>query len=135
MKTHIIKDGLTEDDPKEDETTGQGIAQTAQELKLRQALYEDVLNVCLTFKDKFAPIEQGAAVILMLMDFALLKRGHVLLHEKIFAVSEELDRILNDLTRDLPETDKVMRSGSTGTIEFTVPMNSNDVVLVKAKRS
>jgi xylan 1,4-beta-xylosidase len=42
---------------------------------------------------------------------------------------------LNDLTRDLPETDKVMRSGSTGTIEITVPMNSNDVVLVKAKRS
>jgi len=42
---------------------------------------------------------------------------------------------LNELTRDLPETDKVMRSGPTGTVEFTVPMNSNDVVLVKLKRS
>jgi len=39
---------------------------------------------------------------------------------------------LNDLTRDLPETDKVMRSDSAGSIELTVPMNSNDVVLVKA---
>ncbi len=42
---------------------------------------------------------------------------------------------LNELTRDLPETDKVMRSGSKGTIELTVPMNSNDVVLVRLKRS
>jgi xylan 1,4-beta-xylosidase len=40
---------------------------------------------------------------------------------------------LNELSRDLPESDKVMRSGSTGTVEFTVPMNSNDVVLVKLK--
>ena len=38
---------------------------------------------------------------------------------------------LNELSRDLPETDKVMRSGPTGMVEFTVPMNSNDVVLVK----
>jgi xylan 1,4-beta-xylosidase len=42
---------------------------------------------------------------------------------------------LNELTRDLPETDKVMRSGATGTVDFTVPMNGNDVVLVKLKRS
>ncbi len=38
---------------------------------------------------------------------------------------------LNELTRDLPETDKAVRSGPTGTIELAVPMNSNDVVLVK----
>ena len=38
---------------------------------------------------------------------------------------------LNELTRDLPETDKAMRSGSDGTIEFSIPMNSNDIVLVK----
>ena len=42
---------------------------------------------------------------------------------------------LNELTRDLPETDKVVQSGSTGTVEFTVPMNSNDIVLVKLERS
>jgi xylan 1,4-beta-xylosidase len=42
---------------------------------------------------------------------------------------------LNELTRDLPETDKVMQSGPGGAIEFTVPMNSNDVVLMKAMRS
>jgi len=41
---------------------------------------------------------------------------------------------LNELTRDLPETDKVMQSGPTGMVEFTVPMNSNDVVLVKVIR-
>ena len=42
---------------------------------------------------------------------------------------------LNELTRDLPETDKVMRSGADGTVELTVPMNSNDIVLVKLERS
>jgi xylan 1,4-beta-xylosidase len=42
---------------------------------------------------------------------------------------------LNELTHDLAETDKVMRSGSAGTVELTVPMNSNDVVLVKLERS
>ncbi|MFZ0960338.1 MAG: beta-xylosidase [Terriglobia bacterium] len=40
---------------------------------------------------------------------------------------------LNELTRDLPETDKVMRSGPMGTVEFTVPMSSNDIVLVELK--
>jgi xylan 1,4-beta-xylosidase len=42
---------------------------------------------------------------------------------------------LHELTRDLPETDKVMQSGSAGTVELTVPMNSNDVVLVELNRS
>jgi len=42
---------------------------------------------------------------------------------------------LNNLTRDLPETDKVLRSGSAGTIELALPMNSNDVVLVKVMRN
>jgi len=42
---------------------------------------------------------------------------------------------LNELTRDLPETNKVVQAGSTGTVEFTLPMNSNDVVLVTLKRS
>jgi len=41
----------------------------------------------------------------------------------------------NELTRDLPETDKVVHSGPAGTFEFTAPMNSNDVVLVKLTRS
>jgi xylan 1,4-beta-xylosidase len=40
---------------------------------------------------------------------------------------------LNELTRDLPLTDKMVRSGPTGMIELTVPMNSNDVVLVTLK--
>jgi xylan 1,4-beta-xylosidase len=40
---------------------------------------------------------------------------------------------LNERTRDLPETDNVMQSGPTGAVEFTVPMNSNDVVLVRLK--
>jgi xylan 1,4-beta-xylosidase len=37
---------------------------------------------------------------------------------------------LNDLTTDRPEIDKVVRSGSAGTVEFAFPMNSNDAVLV-----
>jgi xylan 1,4-beta-xylosidase len=41
---------------------------------------------------------------------------------------------LNDLTRDLPETDTVVNSGSDGAVEVTVPMNSNDIVLVKLVR-
>jgi len=41
---------------------------------------------------------------------------------------------LNKLTRDLPVTDKVMRSGAEGTIELSIPMNSNDIVLVKLLR-
>lgn len=41
---------------------------------------------------------------------------------------------LNDLTRDLPETDKVVRSEKDGSFKITVPMNSNDIVLVKLVR-
>jgi xylan 1,4-beta-xylosidase len=42
---------------------------------------------------------------------------------------EQLSR-MNELTRDLPETDKTVRSGADGAVECTVPMSSNDVVLV-----
>jgi xylan 1,4-beta-xylosidase len=42
---------------------------------------------------------------------------------------------LNELTRDLPETDTVMHSGPAGTIELSIPMNSNDVVLVTLNRT
>jgi xylan 1,4-beta-xylosidase len=42
---------------------------------------------------------------------------------------------LNELTRDLSETDKVVRSGPAGKVELTVPMNSNDIVLVKLTRN
>jgi xylan 1,4-beta-xylosidase len=41
---------------------------------------------------------------------------------------------LNDLTRDLPETDRTVLSGPDGSIEVTVPMNSNDIVKVTLKR-
>ena len=41
---------------------------------------------------------------------------------------------LNELTRDLPEISKTMQSGSTGTIEVSVPMNSNDIVLIELER-
>jgi len=41
---------------------------------------------------------------------------------------------LNQLTRDLPEIDRVVQSGKDGTVEITVPMNSNDIVLVKLVR-
>ena len=35
------------------------------------------------------------------------------------------------LTRDLPETNRAVRSSPDGTIDITVPMSSNDIVLVK----
>jgi xylan 1,4-beta-xylosidase len=41
---------------------------------------------------------------------------------------------LNEITRDLPETDKRVRTSSTGTVELAVPMNSNDIVLVEIER-
>lgn len=49
-------------------------------------------------------------------------------------LTPEQDAHLNELTRDLPEVDKLVKSGPTGTIELTVPMNSNDIVLVKLQR-
>lgn len=42
---------------------------------------------------------------------------------------EQLAR-MKELTRDLPETDKVVRGGTDVSVECTVSMNSNDVVLV-----
>jgi xylan 1,4-beta-xylosidase len=42
---------------------------------------------------------------------------------------------LTDLTRDLPETNRVVHSGADGTIDTTFPMNSNDIVLVKLMRN
>ena len=37
---------------------------------------------------------------------------------------------LNELTRDLPQKDQTERSGKDGSVKFTIPMNSNDIVLV-----
>ena len=41
---------------------------------------------------------------------------------------------LNVLTRDTPETVRVIRSSADGTAEMTISMNSNDIVLVKLER-
>src|SRR3569833_3126181 len=38
---------------------------------------------------------------------------------------------LEALTRDLAETDRTVRSGADGKVEITVPMRSNDIVLLK----
>ncbi len=40
---------------------------------------------------------------------------------------------LNELTRDLPETDRIVRSGHDGSAEVVVPMKTNDVVLIELK--
>ncbi len=42
---------------------------------------------------------------------------------------------LNALTRDAPERDEVVHSSRNGALEIGVPMNSNDIVLVKLLRS
>ena len=41
---------------------------------------------------------------------------------------------LHELTRDWPETDKSVRSKSDGSMALSVPMNSNDIVLIKLQR-
>jgi xylan 1,4-beta-xylosidase len=38
---------------------------------------------------------------------------------------------LSDLTRDVPETDHVVRSAPDGTVRIAVPMSSNDIMLLK----
>ena len=45
----------------------------------------------------------------------------------------QLDR-LNLLTRDLPEIDRVVRVGKKGSYAFSLPMHSNDVVLVTLEK-
>ena len=42
---------------------------------------------------------------------------------------------LNELTRDLPQIHKTVPSNSEGTVELSIPMNSNDIVLVKLTRN
>jgi xylan 1,4-beta-xylosidase len=42
---------------------------------------------------------------------------------------------LNELTRDLPELDKVAESGASGTFDLTLPMHSNDIVLLELIKS
>jgi xylan 1,4-beta-xylosidase len=41
---------------------------------------------------------------------------------------------LMDLTRDQPETNRVVRSGRDGAVKITVSMNSNDIVLLELTR-
>jgi xylan 1,4-beta-xylosidase len=41
---------------------------------------------------------------------------------------------LNALTRDLPETDRVVQVGKRGVVDLTVPMRSNDIALVTLTR-
>ena len=56
--------------------------------------------------------------------------GYIEMGSPTNLTAEQVER-LNGLTRDLPETDKIARSGSDGSLQLTVPMNSNDIVLVK----
>lgn len=42
---------------------------------------------------------------------------------------------LNELTRDSPETDKIVRAGLNGNLDVPVRMSSNDIVLVRLERS
>lgn len=50
-------------------------------------------------------------------------------------LSSDQLKILQDLTRDLPETDRQVESGSSGTVGITLPMKSNDIVLVELNPS
>ena len=41
---------------------------------------------------------------------------------------------LKNATRDLPVMDRTLRSGSDGIVDISLPMNSNDIVLVTLRR-
>ena len=41
---------------------------------------------------------------------------------------------LNELTRDLPEKNQVVRSGTDGVLEIDLPMNSNDILLIDLRK-
>ncbi len=41
---------------------------------------------------------------------------------------------LNELTRDLPEEDRVVNAGKDGADEIGVPMRSNDAALIALRR-
>jgi xylan 1,4-beta-xylosidase len=45
----------------------------------------------------------------------------------------QLDQLRN-LTRDIPETDRVTQVGTNGAFELSVPMHTNDVALVTLKK-
>ena len=45
----------------------------------------------------------------------------------------QLDRLKN-LTRDVPETDRAVEVGKGGSYQFSLPMHSNDVVLVALEK-
>lgn len=42
---------------------------------------------------------------------------------------------LSELTRDLAETDKLLRSDANGAVDISFPMNSNDIVLIQLQRN
>ncbi len=46
---------------------------------------------------------------------------------------EQLDR-LRTLTRDLPEIDRAVHAGNNGSYAFSLPMRSNDIVLVMLQK-
>jgi len=41
---------------------------------------------------------------------------------------------LNSMTRDLPEVDRVVRVGNSGFYNFSLPMHTNDIILVTLGR-
>jgi len=100
-----------------------------------------------SFYTKVIPSHPAAPVHLRLTHLATNASYHLELHRTGFhandaytayielgspqKLTEEQIAHLNDLTRDLPETDKVVRSGDDGTVDTTILMNSNDIVLVK----
>ena len=104
-----------------------------------------------SFYTKVIPSHPVAPVNLHLTHLAANASYHLELHRTGFHANdaytayielgspEELTEAqishLNELTQDVPETDKVVRSDTGGNVGITFPMNSNDIVLVKLVRS
>ncbi len=100
-----------------------------------------------SFYTKLIPAHEAAPVELQVTHLAPKADYHLEVHRTGFHANDAYSAYIemgspkelsaaqiaemNQLTRDLPVTEKAVRSGSDGTIAFSIPMNSNDIVLVK----
>jgi xylan 1,4-beta-xylosidase len=103
-----------------------------------------------SFYTKVIPSHPAAPVHLRLTELAVNASYHVEVHRTGFHANDAYTAYielgspqklteaqlahLNDLTRDLPESNKIVRSDAEGTLDVILPMNSNDIVEVKLVR-
>jgi xylan 1,4-beta-xylosidase len=98
------------------------------------------------FYTRVQPSHDAAPVLLHLTHLDPKVRYHLLIHRTGFHANDAYTAYLemgspkelttaevahlNELTRDLPEKDEVVRAGKDGALDVQLPMHSNDIVLV-----